>query len=166
MTDERRRLVARILITIAQWLALTIALGALVVRSDTTFELLVTPHFGSAPMFIGAFVAAALLGATVDSIKALAPMLLLMCLGAASFIGLMNYAPVIDDVLIRTNALDNFIAQRVVVITILLTIVAIPGAAAGSLLGSVMDPRGELFVSYETTPNNAPAPWWERREKK
>jgi hypothetical protein len=148
-----------------QWICLTVALGSLVTRSEASWEPLISPHLGAAPMFLGAFVAALLIGLTVEAPRYMVPLVLSMCITAAGFVGVMSYAPVIDGVTIRTTTLDNWVLQRVIIVTILLSMAAVPGAAAGNLLGGFLDIRQEILAHPEDLKAAEEVPWWEQRDQ-
>jgi hypothetical protein len=164
MTPQTKRIAVRAVAIGVQWIFLTIALGSLVMRSDTSFADLISPHLGAAPMFVGAFVASMLLGLTVESPRYLAPLTLLMCLCSAAFIGVLTYAPVVDGVLVRTTGLDNYVTQRVLIVTILLIMAAIPGATMGNLLGAYLNIRQEVMPHPEDLVSETEIPWWDRRD--
>jgi hypothetical protein len=165
VSGRTRRIMIRATLIAIQWICLTVALGSLVTRSEASWASLISPHLGAAPMFIGAFVAALLIGLTVEAPRYMVPLVLLMCIAAASFVGVISYSPVVDGVTIRTTALDNWVLQRVVVVTILLTLAAVPGAAAGNLLGGFMDVRHEVAVHPEDASAAEEVPWWEQRDR-
>lgn len=148
-----------------QWLFLAIALGSLVMRSDTSFSDVVTPHLGAAPMFVGAVIAGALLGLTIESPKVLAPLVVVLCVVSAGAIGVMAYAPVVDGVQVRTTFLDNFVSQRVLIVSIILSIGAVPGSVGGNLLGAYLDFRQEIMPDPNELATSQEVPWWERRRE-
>jgi hypothetical protein len=164
VSDQRRRTLIRVLAIALQWVGVTTALGALAIRSDISFERFITPHWGAAPVFLGAFVGAFLLGLTLESPKALGALALLMCFVAASFVGIVLYAPVWDGTILRSNALDNFVSQRVLVLAMLMVMAALPGAAGGNLVGGWLDIRQEIMVDPRDLPDPNDEPWWEQRQ--
>lgn len=165
MTSRTQRMLVRGAAIGLQWVCLTVALGSLVMRSEQSFEQLISPHLGAAPMFIGAFVAALLLGLTVERPRSLVVLVLAMCFCSATSIAVLSYAPVVDGVLLRTTALDNYVAQRVLILTLLQLMAAGPGAAAGNLLGSFMNIRQEIMPHPEDLALEDEVPWWERRQR-
>jgi hypothetical protein len=146
-----------------QWLALTSALGALVVRSDQSYEQLISPHFGALPVFIGALIAGFLLGLTIESPRWLAPLVILMALGSAMFVGVLAYAPVVDGILMRTASLDNYVAQRVILMALILLIVSVPSAVGGNLIGGNLNVRQEIAPHPHDLHDGNEVPWWEQR---
>ena len=163
MSGRTGRTVLRVSAIVVQWLALTTAVGSLMIRSDRSFEQLIDPHFGMAPVFIGAMFASFLLGLTIESPRYLAPAALLMCLFASAFIGILSYAPVVDGVLVRTTGLDDYVMQRVVLGTLILSMAAVPGAVAGNLLGLYLNVRQEIAPNPEDLADLDEVPWWEQR---
>lgn len=163
MSGSTRRTAVRAGAIAVQWLFLTIGLGSLVMRSDTSYSDVLSPHLGAAPMFVGAAVAGLLLGLTVESPKLLIPLVLLLCLGAASFVGVLAYAPVADGLLVRTNVLDNFVTQRVVIVSVVLGMGALPAGLGGNMLGASLDFRQEILPRPEDIEDAREVPWWERR---
>lgn len=160
-----RRTLIRAAVIGVQWLFLVFALGSLVMRSDTSFSDVVSPHLGAAPMFIGAIVAGALLGLTIESPKTLAPLVVLLCVVSAGAIGVLAYAPVIDGVQVRTTFLDNFVSQRVLIVSMILAIGAVPGSVGGNLLGAYLDFRQEIMPDPADLASSREVPWWERRSE-
>lgn len=165
MSVSTRRTLVRATAIGVQWLFLVIALGSLVIRSDRAFDDVISPHFGSVPMVIGAIVAGFLLGLTIESPKVLGPLVVLLILCAACFIGVINYAPVVDGVLMRTTGLDNYVTQRVVIVTLILILGTAPGAIAGNLLGTLLNVRQEMMPDPQAVAEMEEVPWWERRER-
>lgn len=165
MTRHNRRNLIRVTAIGVQWLCLTVALGSLVMRAERSFEELISPHLGAAPMFVGAFIAAFLLGMTVERPRYLIVLVLAMCVCAATAIAVLSYAPVVDGVLLRTTALDNYVAQRVLILTLLQLMAVGPGAAAGNLLGSFLNVRQEIMPHPEDLAREGEVPWWERRKR-
>jgi hypothetical protein len=165
LTARSRRVAIRALLIALQWVCVTVAVGSFVMRSEASLERLISPHLGAAPMFVAAFFGALLLGLTIESPRYMVPLVILMCLTAAAFIGVLTYAPVIDGAIIRTTTLDNWVLQRTIVVGILLLLAATPGAAAGNLLGGYLNVRHELFPHPEDLRENEEVPWWERRQE-
>ena len=163
MEARTRRIIVRATAIGVQWLALTIALGSLVMRADASYEQLVSPHFGAAPVFIGAAIAGLLLGMTVDSAKYLAVLVIGMCFVAASFVAIITYAPVVDGVLVRTTGLDNFVTQRIVLMSLIIMMSAVPSAVAGNLIGGKLSVRQEIAPDPDELSELQESPWWESR---
>jgi hypothetical protein len=161
--SQTQRTIIRASLIALQWLFLTVAVGSLVMRSDPSFSDVINPHLGAAPMFAGSFAAAFLLGLTLERPRYLVPLVISMCLGAAAFIGVLSYAPVVDGTLVRTTGLDNYVTQRVLIVTLLLAMAAVPGAAGGNLLGGYLNVRQEVLPNPEDLQAAEETPWWERR---
>jgi hypothetical protein len=165
MTSRTKRVALRATLVFLQWLGLTIGLGSLVMRSDASFTELISPHLGSVPMFGAAIVAGLMLGATIEPLKACVPATILMCIGAACFVAVLSYAPVADGVLLRTTGLDNYVLQRVFLVTLILTIAAVPAAIIGNLLGGSLDIKQEIAPHPEDLRTEDVTPWWEQRDE-
>jgi hypothetical protein len=165
VSSRTRRIIIRAFAIGLQWLALTTAVGSLVMRSDQSYAQLISPHLGAFPVFMGAIIAGFLLGLTVESPKALAPLVISMALGAAMFVGVLAYAPVVDGILLRTPSLDNYVSQRVILIFLILLIVSIPAAVGGNLLGSNLRVRQEIAHHPEDLEYEQETPWWEQRHR-
>ena len=130
-----RRQLARVGILALQWLLLTIALGAVVVYSADSFEGHITPNLDGSLIFLGAFVAAFVLGMSVESFKVLMPLTLLMIFGAGLVFVFVLFAPSYAEVTIRTTALENHAATRVFLFSALMFLPAVVGAGFGNLAG-------------------------------
>jgi hypothetical protein len=163
VSSRTQRIIIRVTVIGLQWVALTTALGSLVMRSDQSYSQLISPHLGAVPVFLGALVAGFLLGLTVESPKYLAPLVITMAIGAAMFIGILVYAPVVDGILLRSPSLDNYVSQRVILLALILIIVSIPAAVGGNLLGGYMNIRQEIAPHPEDLEYEQETPWWEQR---
>ena len=144
-----------------QWLVLTAALGAIIVRTEQTFDGLISPRYDSSSVFIGAFVAALLLGLTIDSPKILAAAVALLCIGSALLFVIVLYIPAWEGVILRTEALDNFAIDRSLVLTLLMFLPAAIGGLGGYFLGGLLNPRQEVLV--DTQMSETDRTWWLRR---
>jgi hypothetical protein len=163
MTSRTQRVAIRATAIGAQWLALTIALGALVMRSDESFSEVISPNFGAMPVIFGAMLAAFLLGLTIESPRYLAPLVILMALVSSTFIGVISYAPIVEGLLVRTTSLDDFVAQRVIIMTLIMMLAMVPATVAGNLLGGRLNVRQEIAPHPEDLSEGQEVPWWERR---
>lgn len=144
-----------------QWLALTIVLGAIIVRTEQTFEGLISPRFDSSSIFIGAFLASILLGLTIESPKMLTVAVALLCAGAALlFVGVL-YVPAWEGTILRTEALDNFAIDRSLVLTLLMLLPATVGGLAGYFLGGLLDSRQEVLSDVRD--DTSEQSWWTKR---
>lgn len=149
-----------------QWIALTVGLGAIIVRSDQTFAGLIGGRIDSSWAFIAAFGFALLLGLSIASIRILIPAALLMCLGAVGLFTLTLLAPTFDDTVLYNQALRNFAIDRAAILTIVLAFPAMIGAVAGYFLGALLDPRRQIYpVTAEDTLGAPRRSWWEVRDK-
>jgi hypothetical protein len=163
MSSRTGRVALRVTVIAVQWVALTVGVGSLVMRSDTSFSQLISPTVGIAPLFIAAVAAGFMLGMTIESPKVAVPLTLLMCLGAASFVGVLSHAPVVDGVLLRTTALDNYVMQRVLLITLIMGISSMPAVIVGNLVGGRLNIRQEIAPHPEDLERDEEVPWWEKR---
>lgn len=165
MESRTKRVLLRATGIGVQWIGLTIALGSLVMRSDQSFSQLISPHLGAAPVFFAAAVAGFLLGLTIESPRYLAPLAILMAICASAFVGLLSYAPVVDGLLVRTPGLDNYVAQRILLMTLIIMMPMIPAAVGGNLLGSNLRIRQEIAPHPEDLVHEQEVPWWEQRDE-
>ena len=163
MSSRTKRVLIRATMIGLQWIALTVALGSLVMRSDQSYSQLISPHFGAGPVVAGALVAGFLLGLTVASPKYLAPLAIGMVLCASFAVGVLAYAPVVDGILLRTASLDNYVMQRAVLMSLILLIVTVPAAVGGNLLGAKLNIRQEIAPHPEDLAYEQEVPWWEQR---
>jgi hypothetical protein len=135
------------MLIVAQWFALTLALGASLVRTEQTFAGLIDPRFDSSTSFLVAAGAAALLGITIVRPWALMAAATLLCIGAVALFVLMLYIPVWDGTVLRTRALDNFAINRSLILALLLAFPIALGAVVGLVLGALLDRRHEVLSS-------------------
>lgn len=163
MESRTNRIILRATLIGLQWLGLTIGLGSLVMRSDQSFSQVISPHFGVGPVIIGAIAAGFLLGLTVEAPRYLVPLVIMMCVGASSFVGIVSYAPVADGLILRTAALDNFVSQRILLMSLVMLMVIVPAAVAGNLLGANLRVRQEVAPHPEDLEYEQETPWWEQR---
>lgn len=160
-----QRQLARAGLLAVQWLCLTVALGALVIHSAPSVEGIVSPSVDGAYVFIGAFVAAVLLGMTITSPKVALPLSLLMCLVSASFLAAIIFAPSWWGITVRTQALENFATTRVMFYLVLMFLPAMIGAFLGTAFGSMLSDRHNLLPDPERELTQIDRSWWERRER-
>lgn len=156
--SQNYRRVVRAALIAGQWFVLSVFLGAALVRTERTFEGLISPRYDSSTVFIAAFIAALLLGLTIESPRILFPAVFLMCLAAAGLFILVTYVPAWEGTILRTRALDNFAINRSLVLLLLMTFPAAIGAVSGYFLGGLFDARHEVLGS-ETEPDTDPS-WW------
>lgn len=163
MNSSQKRIIIRAIAIGLQWIALTIALGAVVMRADESYSEVISPTFGAAAVFFAAAIAGFLMGLTVEAPKFLAPMVILMAIVSASFIGVLTYAPVVDGVLVRTPSLDNWVSQRVILMALIIIMAMIPTSVGGNLLGGYLRIRQEIAPHPEDLAVEQEVPWWEQR---
>lgn len=144
------------------WLMLTLALGALIVYSADSLQAFLSPTLDGSLIFVGAFVAAFLLGMSLDSFKALMPLTLLMCLGACAVFVFVLFSPTFADVTVRTNSLDNYAATRVFLFMVLMFLPAVVGAGIGNFAGSYV--RDDIY-GPEDPPYVDNTSWFEQRRE-
>lgn len=160
-TPTRRQL-ARVGLVTLQWLALTMGLGAIVTYSADSMEGFITPNLDGSLMFLGAFVAAFLLGMSIESFKVLMPAAVLMCVAASMVFVLVLFSPTyIDDLAVRTNALENHAASRVFLFTALMFLPAVVGAGFGNLAGGYF--RDDILGPEEDRYGVDRTSWYARR---
>ena len=148
-----------------QWIALTVVLGAVIVRSDQTFAGLIAGRIDSSWAFIAAFGFALLLGLSIASIRILIPAALLMCLGAVALFTLTLFAPTFDDTVLYNRALRNFAIDRAAILTIVLAFPAMIGAVAGYFLGAMLNPHRQIYPLQDDAVDETHRSWWEARDK-
>jgi hypothetical protein len=156
-----RRTLLRAGLIAGQWLLLSIALGAVIVRTERTFEGLIAPRYDSSSVFIAAFLCALLLGITIGAPRVLAAAVALMCLGATGLFVLMLYIPAWEGTVLRTEALDNFALDRALILPLLMALPASIGALGGWFLGAAFNPAQEVFPPDR--PAGAEPSWWSQR---
>ena len=156
MPEVNRRTLARVGLVALHWVLLTVALGALVTYSADSLRAFIEPNLDGSLLFVGAFIAAFILGTTIDSLKVLIP----LAVTAAMIFAMVLFAPTFADVTVRTNSLENYAATRVFLFSVLMFLPAVVGAGAGNLASGyirddVLGPDDELGVD-ETS-------WYARR---
>ncbi|MFW6075106.1 MAG: hypothetical protein ACOC9Y_05885 [Chloroflexota bacterium] len=156
------RQVARIALLALQALALTIALGALLVRSDDSIEGLLGGQIDLSYLFIAGFAAGLLMGITLPIPKVLFPVTFLMCLGAASAYVALLFAPTWEGVTVRTGALETFATTRALLYLGLTLVPTWLGALFGNLGSDLLGRHGEILPPHDRDDQQA-ASWWERR---
>lgn len=143
-----------------QWLCLTAAMGALMVRTESSVEGLIGAQFDLSYVFLGAFIAGLLLGLSITKALVLFPLVVLMCVGAgAIFVGFL-FSPTWADITVRTTALENFATTRAVLYGGLMLVPAGLGALAGHLLSGMIMDYGEILS--EDAAATGPS-WWDTR---
>ncbi len=163
MNDRQKRILIRAFAIGLQWIALTIALGAIVMRAEDSYSEIVSPTFGAAAVFFAAAIAGFLIGLTVESPRYLAPLVILMAIVSSAFIGVISYAPVADGILVRTASLDNWVSQRVILMALIIIMAMIPTSVAGNLIGGYLRVRQEIAPHPEDLEVENEVPWWEQR---
>lgn len=154
--SPRFRQIVRAALIAGQWIVLSVFLGAALVRTERTFEGLISTRYDSSTVFIAAFVAALLLGLTIESPRILFPAAFLMCVAAVGLFIFVIYVPAWEGTILRTRALDNFAINRSLVLALLMTFPAAVGAVSGYFLGGLFDERHEVLGSE---PDGEPS-WW------
>lgn len=156
---RRKSTVSYWLLVAAQWLLLTLAIAGGMARSANALRDYVSPNLGDGWLTAGAFLAGLLLGLTVISPKVLFPLVITMCLVAATIFGLVIYMPAWQGILFRSTMLANYAQQQALFLGIWTTVPAVIGALIGYLLaGSV---RRALEIRRDG-PDDDHVPWWER----
>ena len=159
-----RNQLLRIGLVTLQWLLLTFALGAAVIYSSDALDGFVTPNLDSAYVFFGAFVAAFLLGISIESFRVLMPVVVLMCAGASVIFVLVVFAPTYAEVTIRTTQLENYATTRAFLFTVLMFLPAVVGAGFGNLASGFF--RDDVLSDGEEATNVAASnSWYARRSQ-
>ena len=159
--SRNRKIALRVGLIAVQWVLLTIALGAVVVYSADSLRAFIEPNLDGSMVFLGAFVAAFVLGMSIESFKVLMPLAVLMCIVAAMIFAMVLFSPTFADVTVRTNAMENYAATRVFLFTVLMFLPALVGAGFGNLAGGylrddILGPENE----YEGVDQSS---WYARR---
>jgi hypothetical protein len=155
-----RPLLIRIGLIALQWVMLTLALGAVIVYSADSLQAFLSPNLDGSLIFVGAFVAALLLGMSIDSFKVLVPLTFLMCFGASMVFVAVLFSPTFVDVTVRTNALENYAATRVFLFMVLMFLPAVVGAGLGNFLGGYV---GDNVFGPEEPAMVDNTSWYEQR---
>lgn len=158
---SRFRLMKAGIITL-QWLLLTISLGAVVVYSSDALDGLLSAKLDGSLIFFAAFIAAFILGMSIDSFKVLMAVSILMCLGASIVFAIVVLAPTYAGVTIRTTQLENYITTRMFLFVALMFLPAVVGAGFGNLAGGYI---GDDMPEDDLQKRGAPSrdSWYERR---
>ncbi len=160
MPKITREIMIRMGIVALQWLMLTLALGALIVYSADSLQAFLSPTLDGSLIFVGAFVAAFLLGLSIESFRALIPLTVLMCFGACAVFVMVLFGPTFVDVTVRTNALNNYAATRVFLFMVLMFLPAVVGAGIGNFAGGYV--RDDIY-GPEDPPYVDNTSWFEQR---
>lgn len=147
------------LLIAAQWILLTLALSGGMVRSSNALRDYVSPNLGDGWLTIGALLAGLLLGATVMSPKALVPLILTMCVVAATIFGLVIYFPAWQGTLFRSTTLANYAQQQALFLGVWTGVPAVIGSMVGYLLSGDIRRALELRIDG---PDDEHVPWWDR----
>ena len=154
------RLALRIGLVSGQWLLLTAVLAAVVVHASSATSGMIDPHLDGSWIIIAAFLTAFLLGITLESIKALAPLMALMWLVAAGALALLVMLPAWEGTIPSTDALENYAINQLVVLPLLMALPGAFGALCGNLLRRLLGGWQELLPAPRTE-RSLPA-WWDR----
>jgi hypothetical protein len=153
---------ALLIIGAVQWLLLTATLGALIIHTDRSFEGLIDYHIQAGYAFFGALLIGVLFGATIESSKVLAALVLLACATAAGMYVAVLYTPVWTGVIVSTPGLQNFATSRSILHFGLIVVPTAMGAVLGQLIGPML-PGGDLLKDprrYESEN------WWLTRRSR
>lgn len=144
-----------------QWICLTVAMGALMVRTEPSVEGLIGGQFDLSYVLLGAFVAGLLLGLSIPRPLVLYPLTILMCVGAGTIFVSFLFSPTWTDITVRTTALENFATTRAVLYGGLMLAPAGLGALLGNLVSGIIGPYGEILPADDDS-FTGPS-WWETR---
>lgn len=156
-----RRTLIRVGIVALQWVLLTLALGAVVVYSADSLRAFIEPNLDGSFVFLGAFIAAFILGMSIESFKVLMPLAVLMCVVAAIIFAMVLFAPTFADVTVRTNSLENYAWTRVFLFTVLMFLPAVVGAGFGNLAGGYV--RDDILGPVDQYQGVDQSSWYARR---
>lgn len=158
---RNQKIAIRIALIALQWSLLTLALGAVVVYSADSLRTFIEPNLDGSMVFVGAFVAAFLLGLSIESFKLLMPLAVLMCFTAAMIFAMVFFAPTFADVTVRTSSLENYAATRVFLFSVLMFLPALVGAGLGNFAGGNF--RDDI-LGPDTDPDGVDqSSWYARR---
>lgn len=157
-----RRQALRISLVALQWVSLTVAMGALLVRTDDSIEGLLGGQIDLSYMFFAGFAAGLFLGISVPIARVLYPLTFLMCLGAAVIYVSLLFSPTWVDITVRTGALENFATTRGLFFGGLMLVPASLGALFGHLGSGILGRHGEILRPHDDESREAPS-WTERR---
>lgn len=161
-STRRRRIAIRLGLVTLQWIMLTAALSAIVVFSADSLRGFIEPNLDGSFVFLGAFIAAFVLGMSIESFKVLMPLAILMCLVASIVFAMVLFAPSFAGVTVRTNSLENYAATRVFLFTVLMFLPALVGAGFGNLAGGFI--RDDVLGPDDTHDGVDRTSWYERRQ--
>jgi hypothetical protein len=142
----------RVAIVAAQWLLLTAALAAVVVRASSATRGVIDPHLDGSWIVITAFLTALLLGVTIEHVRVLVLLAALMCLLAASVLAILVMTPAWDGVLPRHAGLRNYAINQVIVLTIVMWLPAGFGVLCGNLGRRLLGRWQEMLPDYQDEP--------------
>lgn len=166
---EVGRTSARVAVVTAQWVLLSAALSAVTIYSSTSITGMVTPHIDGSWVLIGAFLTALLLGITIQSLKILIPATVLMWLVAAAMLCALFLAPTWDGTIVRTEAIENFAINQLVVLPLLMALPGGIGAICGHVLRHLLGHSQEILPSHgEELRGEMGASrraWWDEQEQ-
>lgn len=160
MPKITRPLLVRLGLVVLHWILLTIALGAVIVYSADSLQAFLSPTLDGSLIFVGAFVAALLLGISIESFKVLMPATVVMCFVASMIFVMVLFGPTFVDVTVRTNALENYAATRVFLFMVLMFLPAIVGAGIGNFIGGYL--RDDIYGPGEPDQIDNTS-WFEQR---
>lgn len=169
MDGHASRRLARVLVVVAQWLSLSAALSAVTIYSSSSIAGMVSPRIDGSWVLITAFLTALLLGITIESLRVLIPATVLMWIVAVAVLSALILAPSWDGSVARTEAMENYAINQLVVLPLLMALPGGIGILGGHLLRRVLGRSREILpmrsdeTSAETEmPHRA---WWDDREQ-
>lgn len=155
-----RRRALRITLAAAQWVLLTSALAAVIVRASSATSGLVMLHLDGSWIPIAAFLTALLIGITIESPRILGLLVIVMWLVAAGAIALLTMLPVWEEIIPGTSAITNYAINQLVVLPLVTSLPGAFGALCGNLLRRLLAGWQEILPpedAQQSTPG-----WWDR----
>lgn len=169
MKSRAGRQFIRVGIAVGQWLSLCAALSAVTIYSSTSITGMVSPHIDGSWVLIGAFVTAFLLGITIESLKVLIPATALMWIVAAAVLGTLILTPAWDGSVARTEAMENYAINQLLVLPILMALPGGMGAMTGYLLRRALGRWQEILPIESQAVTDAldtrRGAWWDERNQ-
>lgn len=166
---EAGRSLARVAVVATQWVLLSAALSAVTIYSSTSITGMVTPYIDGSWVLIGAFVTALLLGITIESLKVLISATVLMWIIAAAMLCALILAPTWDGSVVRTEAMENFAINQLVILPLLMALPGGIGAICGHLLRRLLGQSQVILpLPHQQSPDDLDTPrraWWDERER-
>ena len=168
MGSKGRRQLLRAGMVVGQWLSLCAALSAVTIYSSASIAGMVSPRIDGSWVLIGAFLTALLLGVTIESLKVLIPVTVLMWFVSAAVLCLLILTPAWDGSVVQTEAMENFAINQLVVLPLLMALPGGIGAICGQLLRRLTGHSQEIIAPHGRATVDGPdaqrRAWWDDRQ--